>query len=146
MDLQECITFANENKLCYLATVEDGQPRVRPMGLWFADERGFYFQSHAEKALGIQLKAHKKVEACFYNAKAGPGLGTVLRVSGEIEFLDDLEYKKRIFEDRAHIVESYGLEGLEDPRLILFRIYKGEAFFWTMDYNLRESDIEKITF
>jgi len=79
-------------------------------------------------------------------AKEGPGLGTVLRVSGEIEFLDDIEYKKRIFEDRAHIVESYGLEGLEDPRLILFRIYEGEAYFWTMEFNLRESDIEKITF
>jgi uncharacterized pyridoxamine 5'-phosphate oxidase family protein len=146
MDLQKYIAFANENKLCYLATVEDGQPRVRPMGLWFADERGFYFQSHAEKALGIQLKADKKVEACFYNSEAGPGLGTVLRVSGEIEFLDDIALKKRIFEDRAHIVESYGLEGLEDPRLILFRIYKGEAYFWTMEYNLRESDIEKIAF
>ena len=146
MDLQDCITFANENKRCYLATVEDGQPRVRPMQLWFADEKGFYFQSHAEKALGLQLKAYKKVEACFYNAKAGPGLGTVLRVSGEIEFLDDIEYRKRIFEERAHIAKSYGLKGLEDPRLILFRIYKGEAYFWTMEYNLRESDIEKIQF
>ena len=146
MDLQDCIDFANENKTCYLATIENGEPRVRPLGLWFADEKGFYFQSHAEKALGIQLKKNKTVQACFYNPKVGPTLGTVMRVTGEIEFLDDIEYKKRIFEDRPHIVKAYGLEGLEDPRMLLFRIYKGEAYFWTIEYNLRESELEKIRF
>ena len=146
MDLQDCVKFANENKMCYLATVENGRPRVRPMGLWFADEKGFYFQSHTEKALCIQLNANKMAEICFYNRTASPGLGTVLRVSGEVEFLDDIAYKKRVFEERAQVVKSYGLEGLEDPRLAIFRISKGEAFFWTMEYNLRESDIETIAF
>ena len=146
MDFKDCVTFANENKMCYLATIENNRPRVRPMGLWYADSTGFYFQSHMEKALCIQLKANKMAEICFYNRTASPGLGTVLRVNGAVEFLDDIDYKKRIFEERAQIVKSYGLENVEDPRLAIFRISKGEAFFWTMEYNLRESDIEIISF
>ncbi len=71
MNLQDCITFANENKRCYLATVEDDQPRVRPMGLWFADEKGFYFQSHAEKALGINSRHIRRSRPVFTMQRRG---------------------------------------------------------------------------
>jgi uncharacterized pyridoxamine 5'-phosphate oxidase family protein len=146
MDFKDCVRFANENSLSYLATIEGGQPRVRPMGLWFADDKGFHFQTHASKVLCKQLKENNKVEACFYSQKEGGGLGTVLRVAGEVEFIDDLEYKKRVAKDRPHIMKMYGLEKPDDPILVLFRIYKGEAYFWTGEYNLRESEIEKIEF
>ena len=43
MDLQECTKFATENPVCYLATADGDQPRVRVVLMWFADERGFYF-------------------------------------------------------------------------------------------------------
>ena len=45
MDLQDCIKFATEQRTAYVATDDNGQPRVRPLALWFADEGGFYFQS-----------------------------------------------------------------------------------------------------
>jgi hypothetical protein len=50
MDLKEYANFANENKACYLATVDGDQPRVRCLGMWFADETGFYFQAQSVKA------------------------------------------------------------------------------------------------
>ena len=49
MNIQDCIQFTNENKLCYLATSEDNQPHVRALGFWFADESGFYFQTGSIK-------------------------------------------------------------------------------------------------
>lgn len=49
MDIKDCIKFANETPVCYLATVEGDQPRVRALGFWFADESGFYFQIGAMK-------------------------------------------------------------------------------------------------
>ena len=146
MDLKECIAFANETHLSYFATYEGGQPRVRPLGLWFADENGFYFQSHAEKDLCKQMKEYNRVEACWYNPNIGSQMGTVLRVAGEIEFLSDLDLKKRVYEERSDIMKSYGLKTHDDPRLVIFRIYKGVAFFWTPEYNLRESDIEIVKF
>ena len=45
-NINTCIEFANENKMCcYLATLENDQPRVRAMQFWFADQTGFYFQT-----------------------------------------------------------------------------------------------------
>lgn len=38
MEFKDCIDFANQTNLAWLATSEDDQPRVRPLGLWFADE------------------------------------------------------------------------------------------------------------
>ena len=60
MDFKDCIKFANETPVCYLATVEGKQPRVRALGFWFADESGFYFQIGAMKDMYRQLQATQK--------------------------------------------------------------------------------------
>ena len=39
------------------------------------------------------VQANRKVEACFW--QPGEATGTMMRVAGEIEFLDDQELKKR---------------------------------------------------
>ena len=56
MDFKDCVKFANENKTCYLATCEGDQPRVRAMGMWKADEDGFWFQGQTVKAFFKQLQ------------------------------------------------------------------------------------------
>jgi uncharacterized pyridoxamine 5'-phosphate oxidase family protein len=43
MDLQDCIKFATENPVCYLATTDGDQPRVRALQLWYADGSGLSF-------------------------------------------------------------------------------------------------------
>lgn len=145
MDLQDCIKFATEQSVAYFATDEKGQPRVRPIGLWFANEQGFYFQAGSTKAFCKQLQNNPKVEVCFYAPGSAGTPGKVLRVAGEVEFLDDLALKTKILEDRPFL-KNMGIETPEDPRLAIFRIYTGEAFFWTMEYSGRESEIERIKF
>jgi len=56
MDLQECIKFASENPVCFLATSEGDQPRVRALLMWFANENGFYFATMSPKQVFKQLK------------------------------------------------------------------------------------------
>ena len=145
MSFQECIEFANENNTCYLATVEGDQPRVRAFALWFADDKGFYFQTESVKALCKQLKSNRKVELCFHARGAGSGVGKVLRVTGEVEFLDDIALRARVLEERPFL-KGLGIEKPEDPLLVLFRVYQGEAYFWTMANNMKESEIERIKF
>jgi len=48
-DSQDCIKFANENPVCYIATMDGDQPRVRGFLMWFADEKGFYFQKRLQQ-------------------------------------------------------------------------------------------------
>lgn len=144
MDFQDCVKFANEHPVCYLATVEGEQPRVRPLGMLFADNTGFYFQTASPKALYKQLEKNKKIELAFY-ASGKVQTEQVLRVAGEVEFIDDIQLKAKVLKERPFLKET-GIKGPEDPQLIVFRVGKGEAYIWTMAYSLRESEIEKIKF
>ena len=51
MNFKDCIEFANANRTCFLAMVDGNQPRVRAFGMWFADDKGFYFQTESIKAV-----------------------------------------------------------------------------------------------
>lgn len=133
MDIQSCINFANENPICYLATIENNQPRVRAMGFWFADSTGFYFQSGKMKELYNQLQANPNVETCFY--KHDKMIGTMMRIHGEVEFLTDRSLKERVMKDRPFL-QNFGLT-VDSPDLLIFRIPHGQAHFWTMENNFK---------
>ncbi|MFC1893494.1 pyridoxamine 5'-phosphate oxidase family protein [Chloroflexota bacterium] len=144
MDIQDCIKFANENITGYFATTEGDQPRVRAVLLWFADDTGFYFQTQSPKAFCKQLKNNKKVEVCFYGSWPGATGKQMMRVSGEVEFLDDPALKDRCLQDRPFL-RDLGTEKAEDV-VVIFRIHTGEAYFWSRKYSMRESEIERIKF
>lgn len=137
MDFEDCIKFANENPVAWLATADEDQPRVRGMGMWYADETGFYFQTATMKDLVRQLEENSKVEFAFYHPDEA--VGTMLRVNGEVEFIDDLEVKKRVLADRPFLAE-FGLTA-EGSELVIFRIAKGEAHFWDWESNLKPKEI-----
>ena len=145
MNFKECIEFANANRICFFATADGNQPRVRALGMWFADDKGFYFQTESVKAIYKQLKNNSRVELCFYSNVDTSPLGKVMRVAGEVEFLNDLSLKKRILEERPFL-KSIGIDKPEDPILVVFRVYKGEAYFWTMADNMKESEIKRLKF
>ena len=133
MTIQDCIQFTNENPVCYLATVEGDQPRVRALGFWFADETGFYFQTSTKKEIPHQLEQNPKAEACFYKRDGGM-LGTMLRIAGVTEFVNDRAMKERILEEREFL-KSFGFTP-DSPEMVIFCIAHGEACFWTMETNL----------
>ena len=61
--IQDCIEFSNQNPVCYLATTDGDQPRVRALGFWFADKTGFYFQTSSNKEFTQQLKKNPKTDS-----------------------------------------------------------------------------------
>ncbi len=136
MTIQDCIKFSNENPICYLATAENDQPRVRALGFWFADETGFYFQTGTNKEFPKQLKKNPKTEACFYKHEGM--IGTMLRVAGEVEFIDDRKLKEKVLDERPFL-KSFGLT-IDSPGLIIFRIPHGQAHFWTMENNMKPKE------
>jgi uncharacterized pyridoxamine 5'-phosphate oxidase family protein len=137
MNKQDCIKFTNENPICSLATIENDQPRVRLIGFWFADETGFYFQTSTIKEIPNQLKMNPKTEVCFYKHEGM--IGTMLRIAGKVEFLNDPKLKEKAFTDRPFL-KSFGMT-VDSPSLILFRISHGQAHFWTMENNLKPKEI-----
>ena len=145
MDLQDCITFANENLVASIATIEGDQPRVRLFAMWFADETGFYFHTGAMKSIYNQLQSNPKVELCFYSPRDASGSGTMLRASGVVDFIDDRVLKERLFEERPFL-KAIAASMSEEHAVVIFRVHKGEAWFWTMAINTRESEAKRIPF
>jgi len=139
MDYRDCIKFANENPICWVATVDNNKPKVRGLAMWFADESGFYFQTGSIKAIYNQLKSNSNIELCFY--KPGDKSGIMLRIAGEAELLDDINLKNRVIKDRPFL-KDLGLSP-ESPNLIIFRVQKGEAYFWNWENNLKAKEIIK---
>ena len=143
MNFQDYVKFANEHRVCYLATTEGNQPHVRALGMWFADDKGFFFQTESVKSVCKQLKSNNKVELCFY--APGPDAGKMMRVTGKVEFVDDIGLRSKVLDDRPFL-KALGIKGPEDPLLVIFRVSSGEAYFWTMADNLKEAGIERIKF
>jgi pyridoxamine 5'-phosphate oxidase len=141
MDLKEYANFANENKTCYLATVEGDQPRVRALGMWYADETGFYFQAQTVKAMCRQLQKNPNVEVYFHTND----FGKAMRVSGKVRFIEDLEVKAKCIKDRP-FVKNFGITEPNNPLLAVFQIYTGEAYFWTMADSMKEDKIPRAKF
>jgi len=125
LDFDEYVKFANENPMGFFATVEGAQPHVRGFQLWYADKTGLYYSSAADKDVCKQLKANPNVEVCFVNQKTMQQM----RVAGTVEFIDSLEMKKKLLEARPFLKKA-GLTP-ENPGLVLFKIGKCTAHFWT---------------
>ncbi len=141
MSFEEYVKFANENSMCYLATVEGDQPRVRAMGMWYADETGFWFQAQSVKAVYKQIKENEKVEVYFCT----PKFSKVMRVSGKMKIVEDMEVKKKCIAERPFL-KNMGITEPDDPLLAVFHLYTGEAFFWTMADSMKEASIPRVKF
>jgi len=144
MNLQDCIRFATDHPVCFFATTDGDQPRVRPLALWFANDDGFYFAILSPKQLSKQLKTNPKVEVCFYNNPADPIDAKMMRVTGAAELVEDRELHDRAVKDGEPIEQVAGrpLGELWE----VFRIRSGEAFFWTAADTLKEAELERIRF
>jgi uncharacterized pyridoxamine 5'-phosphate oxidase family protein len=129
--------------MCFLATEEGDQPRVRGFLFWFADETGFYFQTLAPKDVFLQIKANPKVEVCFFN-NGDIMTARMMRVTGKAEICDSPDLKAKLLLDMPFLATVGDVA--KDPIFQVFRIAKGGAVFWTMRDILRERTIEHLQF
>jgi uncharacterized pyridoxamine 5'-phosphate oxidase family protein len=129
MTKEEILEFITQNPVFNLATSENGQPHVRVMMLYRADENGIIFTTGRNKAVYKQLQANPAVELCFYNAEKG----LQVRIEGTVEMLDDLELKMQVVEQFTFLKPWVESEGYEI--LIPFCLKNGRAVAWTMETN-----------
>lgn len=130
MDRIEILAFLNANPLCYLATIDGNVPRVRGMMLVRADDRGILFHTGQGKDMARQLQQNPAAEICVFNQEQN----VQVRVSGTVEFLDDLELKRQLVADRPFlqpIVDQFGYEAF-----LVFRMKDCHATVWTMQANM----------
>lgn len=101
--MQEIYEFLKKAGTYYLATVEDGQPRVRPFGTVNLYNDRLYIQTGKVKAVSRQLHVNPKLEIC---AMVG---GEWLRVEASAVEDDDRDA-------RVSMLEAYpGLQSMYSP-------------------------------
>jgi pyridoxamine 5'-phosphate oxidase len=141
MNVQEYIQFANQNPVCFLATMDGDQPRVRTVLLVKADEAGFYFALLSPKHVVKQLQANPKAEVCFYNNASDLGQARQMRVTGIMELDKDEALLKKVASDRAFLDQLAGYPVA--PLIVIFRLCQSQAVFWTMPDILKEDQLER---
>lgn len=133
MEREEIFQFMRSNPAFFLATVEGDQPRVRGMLLYSADESGILFHTGIMKDVYRQIVNNPKVELCFN------GNGTQVRVSGELEIVNDNRLKDEISEhpSRAFLKPWKESGKLSDfyNSFVVFRLKDGVANTWTIEKN-----------
>lgn len=92
--MNEVLNFLKEAGTYFLATDDNGQPRVRPFGTVDLFEDKLYIQTGKSKEVFEQIMKNPKVELSAFNN------GKWIRVSGELENDDRVEAK-------AHLLEQY---------------------------------------
>ena len=83
--MNEVYEFLKKCGVYYLATVEDGQPRVRPFGTYDVFEDRLYIQTGKSKPVAHQLKANPKVEISAMSPD-----GKWIRITAEAVLDDNL--------------------------------------------------------
>lgn len=101
--MERVCEFLKKAETYYLATVEGGQPRVRPFGTAHIFEGKLYIQTGKKKEVSKQLEKNPKCEICAFKN------GEWLRLSGTL-----VEDDRR--EARVSMLEAYPeLKSLYDP-------------------------------
>ena len=96
----------------YLATVESGEPRVRPFGTVDLFEGKLYIQTGKNKRVYRQIMDHPQVEIC---ACVGPEW---LRLSGELVPDDRVEAKKHMLDNYPALRAMY--DENDDNTIVLY--------------------------
>ncbi|HEY8910695.1 MAG TPA: pyridoxamine 5'-phosphate oxidase family protein [Desulfosporosinus sp.] len=118
--MEEVIKFLNENRMGNLATVENGEPRVRPWGFMFEDGGKFYFCTSNTKDVYKQLKAIPFVE--FTSTTSQP---VWVRIRGQITFSSDLKIKEKVLKTVPTVEALY--KTADNPIFEVFYIEHGSA-------------------
>jgi uncharacterized pyridoxamine 5'-phosphate oxidase family protein len=130
MTKDEIHGFLKENPVCFLATVDGDQARVRGMMLYVSDAGDIIFHLGDPKDVTAQLRANPKLELCALS-KDGK---TQVRVTGAAEFVDDRALRKEIVTARPFLDAMEAQMGA--GWLVLLRVKNPIATVWTMERNL----------
>ena len=102
--MRQVYEFIKQAGTYFLATVEGGQPRVRPFGTVNIFDGKLYIQTAKAKKVSKQIQANPKVELCCMKG------GEWLRVSGELVRDDRKEAKADMLEHYPDLKKMYSAD------------------------------------
>ena len=112
--IEKVCQYLDEVHTYYLATVEDGQPRVRPFGTALLYHGKLYIQTGKVKPVSHQIAANAKVEICACKGASW------LRVTGELVNDDDRSAKEAMLEKMPTLKAMYSADD-DNMQMLYFK-------------------------
>ncbi|MBU0632542.1 pyridoxamine 5'-phosphate oxidase family protein [bacterium] len=140
MNYEDILSFVQSQPVCTLATCsmsEENTPHVRGFLTNIIDQK-IYFTTSANKNVGKQIVKNKHAELCYLSHD----FSKMLRISTTLEILNDKKIKQHLIDTREY------LKGFsaDDEEFFLLGLSNSSATFWSLADNLKEEDLEVITF
>ncbi len=101
--MNEAVKFLRENPVQYLATIgKDGKPKIRPFQFMIEEDGKIFFCTSNQKEVYKEIKTAPYIELCV----ASPN-NAWIRISGKVEFSDDIAVKAAIIENSQLVKSKY---------------------------------------
>ena len=123
MNKDEIFAFLNEYPEFFLATIDGGEPRVRAMRIYQANDGGIFFNTSREKDVYRQLLKYPSVEMCFFD-----GYCTQVRIRGKVLLVDEDEYIEEMCKKTPQM-KPFIAEG----KIAMFKLTDAKVKVWEMD-------------
>lgn len=127
-DLARAVIAAD--RFPYLASIDDDQPRVRPVSPVRTDGFTVYVANLRSYHKTQEIEANPKVELCYLDPKHDQ-----VRITGVAEVVSDRELLEEIW-DSNPLLRQY-LGSLDNPELIVYRVVPSQVRFmreWALEY------------
>lgn len=135
--LQKTLQFLQESKIFYIASMDGGQPRVRPFGLAFELDGKLYLGTANTKPVYEQLKANPKLEISATSPKM-----EWIRLSGKAFFDSNRAAKIKAFEILPSLNDMYE-GGADNPSFEVFYLADAEVKFYSFATYGKEPETQK---
>lgn len=116
--IKELTDFLAEAPMCFIATVSNNEPRVRPFLYKFEQDGKLWFATAKFKDVFKQLQANPAVEICTVKQDK-----TWLRINGKVTLEDNRAVKERILAEVPRLKDIFGTA--DNPDFTTFYIGHG---------------------
>jgi general stress protein 26 len=134
VDPRQLVTLAQAviqaDRFPYLATIDDDQPRLRPVSPVKTDGFTVYVANLRNYHKTLEIEANPKVELCYLDDHHDQ-----VRITGIVEVVTDRKVLQDIWEANPLLRQYLG--DITNPQLILYRIQPTRVRFmreWALDY------------
>jgi general stress protein 26 len=129
--LDLALAVVQADRFPYLATIDDDQPRLRPVSPVKTDRFTVYVANLRSYHKTAEIRANPKVELCYLNDHHDQ-----VRITGVAEVVTDRELLQQIW-DANPLLRQY-LGRIDNPELIVYRIRPTQVRYmreWALDYH-----------
>lgn len=120
LSIDDCYQFIRECGYFFLATSLDNQPKLRPFGMIYFNQKALYIATDKRKNVYSELIANPQIEMASYN----PNAHRWIRICGRAETESSIRIKDEMINDYPLLKQKFF--GDAEMHLVIFKLFIDE--------------------